>query len=217
MNPLKSKWITKTATTRLYQIPVPIIGLTGGIATGKSTIAKFFLEKNIPVIDADFLVKNIYKKPETLDFLKIQFSEVVSDNNIIDFKKLRISFFKNHTLKTLLENFIYTSLPEAFKEEFSKFSNPLWVVYDAPLLFEKKLNLIVDASICVYSSKEIQLSRLINRDQISTELAENILLNQLPIDEKKNLANLIIENNKSLDDLKKSFESAFKVLIEDRA
>ena len=217
MKQLKKKWITKTIDTRLYQIPVPIIGLTGGIATGKSTVAKFFREKNMPVIDADLLVKNIYKKNETIAFLKHHYPEVLSHDFIIDFKKLRALVFQNAEDKKKIEDYIYSYLPQEFKNAFAELSNPAFIIYDVPLLFEKKLDLLVDVAVCVYSNQQTQISRLIKRDQISHELAEKILLNQLPIDQKKDLSQFIIKNEKTLDDLTNSFESILDQLFEDRA
>jgi dephospho-CoA kinase len=62
MKKLKNNWVTKNKSNRLYEVPVPILGLTGGISTGKSTVAQLFREAGIPVIDADQLVKGIYQK-----------------------------------------------------------------------------------------------------------------------------------------------------------
>ena len=88
MKKLKNKWITKDQTSRLYNIPVPIVALTGGIATGKTTIAQMFRDNGIPVIDADQLVKGIYQKKESFDFVSQHFLEAII-NDTIHFKTLR--------------------------------------------------------------------------------------------------------------------------------
>lgn len=205
MKKLKNSLIKHSEQTRLYQIPVPIIGLTGGIGTGKSTVADFFRKKGIPVIDADKNVKSIYQMPETHNFIHHNFPEAFHDGKI-DFKKLRSIVFGNADAKKRLEDYIYAHMPNEFKSGFYQFNNPSFVVYDVPLLFEKNLHLLVDLSICVYAPKELQIERLMQRDQIERDLAEKILANQLDIEEKKKLADFIIINDGSLKDLEVQFE-----------
>ena len=139
MKKLKNSLVKKTQDNRLYNIPIPIIGLTGGIASGKSTVAELLRKKNIPVIDADRLVKNIYQMPETKAFIKTHFSDAVVDNEII-FKKLREIAFSSESSKKILEDYIYALLPIEFKKSFSLLNSPSLLVYDVPLLFEKNLN-----------------------------------------------------------------------------
>lgn len=204
MKKLANKWITKNSSTRLYNIPVPIIGLTGGIATGKTTISQMFRDQNIPVIDADLLVKEIYLKQDSFNFIKTNFFEAIIDNNI-HFKTLRELAFKTPQNQDKLENFIYSQMPEAFKEAYTKFGAHEFIVYDVPLLFEKSLDSKVDTSICVYSPRSTQLKRLIKRDNINIELAEIILSKQIDIEEKKLRANLFIENIGTRNDLSYNF------------
>ena len=212
MRKLKNKWVTKDQSTRLYSLPVPIIGLTGGIATGKSTVAKLFREENIPVIDADQLVKSIYRKQKSLDFIVQHFPLAITDG-AINFKKLREEAFKTASSQSLIELFIYAQMPEEFMKSFQTFSNPSFIVYDVPLLFEKKLDEKVDVSVCTYSPLAIQLSRLIERDQISEELAQNIISKQLSIEEKKKSSQLVIENMTTLEELTVNFKNALHELL----
>lgn len=205
MKNLKAKWITKTPETRLYEVPVPIIGLTGGIGTGKSTVAKLLREKNIPVIDADKLVKNIYQKPEALEFIAKHFPHAVKDGVIV-FQKLREIAFVDAIAKKLIEDFIYAYMPGEFKKAFQAFSNPAFVVYDVPLLFEKKLNSLVDMSVCVYAPRELQINRIVDRDQSDSTLASKIIDNQMDIEEKKKLSDLVISNTGTLEDLTKTVD-----------
>lgn len=212
MRKIKNKWITKDQSTRLHSVPVPIIGLTGGIATGKSTVASLFRLENIPVIDADQLVKGIYKKEESVTFVKKSFPEAV-DNNSINFKILREVTFKNPENQHQIEQFIYAQMPEAFTEAFQSFSNPAFIVYDVPLLFEKKLNEKTDVSVCTYSPRAIQLARLIARDHIKEDLAQTILSRQMSIEDKKLASDLVIENMTSLEDLKINFNKFLNELL----
>ena len=210
MKKLKSNLIKHTPETRLYQIPVPIIGLTGGIASGKSTIADFFKKENIPVIDADRLVKNIYQTIETKNFIRTNFPQAIEGNEI-NFKKLRELVFQDPLSKTSLENQIYQYLPSEFKKAFTSLNNPLFIVYDVPLLFEKKLDPFIDLSICVYAPRKMQIERLIIRDHSTQEMAEKIIDQQIDIEEKKKHANFVIENTSNLNEL----EVLFKRLLQE--
>lgn len=207
MKKLKNNLIKLTSETRLYQIPVPIIGLTGGIATGKSTVSELFSKNGIAVIDADRLVKNIYQYSETKAFVFKHFPEVIT-NNEIDFKKLREIVFNNQESKTLIENYIYSHMPMEFRKAFSTFKNPEFIIYDVPLLFEKGLDSLVDLSICVYAPKNIQLERIIKRDNCSLEVAKSILSQQMDIDEKKKKSNFVIENTDNITKLSENFKKA---------
>lgn len=211
MKNLANKWITKNPATRLYNIPVPIVALTGGIATGKTTVAQMFRDENIPVIDADRLVKNIYLKKESFDFVQKHFLDAIIDDTI-HFKTLRELAFKTHENQAKLEAFIYAQMPAAFKEAYSEFGPHEYIVYDVPLLFEKGLHSKTDVSVCTYSPRSIQLERLVKRDNISTELAETILSKQMDIEEKKNKADLVIENLGTHTDLNHNFIKILNVL-----
>jgi dephospho-CoA kinase len=193
MKKLKAKLIKKTSENRLYNIPVPVIGLTGGIATGKSTVAELFRKNNIPVIDADRLVKLIYQMPETKNFIQKNFPQVIAQDQIV-FQKLREIAFSDADSKKKLEDYIYAHLPNEFKKAFQEFSNPTFIIYDVPLLFEKNLNKYVDFSVCIYAPRKTQIERLMLRDQSTHEMAETIINQQMDIEEKKNLADFIIYN-----------------------
>lgn len=205
MRKLKNNLVKLTAENRLYQIPVPIIGLTGGIGTGKSTAADMLRKNGLAVIDADANVKAVYKKPETLVFIKSHFPSAVI-NDQIDFKKLREIVFINPDAKLLVEDYIYARLPQAFLDAYTLLNKPSLIIYDVPLLFEKKLHLLVDVSVCVYAPRETQIERLMARDQSPRELAEKILSSQLDIEEKRKLSDFTIENTGDLHLLGKNIQ-----------
>lgn len=213
MKNLKNKWVTKNVQERLYHLSVPVVGLTGGIATGKSTVAELFGQRGCPVIDADRLVKNIYQTSEALNFIQRHFPNAISEGKI-DFKKLRSLVFGDSLKQQLVEQFIYSKLPAEFLSAFEKFVSPTLVIYDVPLLFEKRLHPFVDASICVYSPRTLQLERLTKRDGIATDLAESMLSKQMDIEEKRRLANLVIENTQDLATLTKNFNQMFEELMD---
>ncbi len=205
---LKRQYIHLNKANRLYECPVAVIGLTGGIATGKTTVSNLLKEKKIPLIDADQLVKEIYQFTDTLAFVEQNFSSVIT-NGKINFKQLRNIVFFDNKKKQQLESYIFSHLPELFHQKLQKQTYTNFVVYDAPLLFEKHLNSLCDINICVYAPKEIQLQRLILRDNIDFELASKMLANQLDIEKKKSMADYIITNS---SDLKELSEQVFSLM-----
>lgn len=186
---------------RIYGLKIPIIGLTGGIATGKSTVSKKLVEMGHTVICADNLVKKIYEKPITLGYVKKVVPEAIKEEGGIDFNLLREVFFNNFDVKQKLEQFLYSQLPECFLNELSKTGEDNHLIYDVPLLFEKKIHSKVDISVCVYSSQDKQLTRVMQRDGVSKESAERIINSQINIEDKKSEADYVIDNSGSIDDL----------------
>jgi len=209
---LKEKWVTKNQNTRLYQIPVPIVGLTGGIASGKSTIADLFRKNNIPVIDADKLVKHIYQNEITINFIKSNFPQAVENNSIV-FSRLRELAFTNPQVKKKLEDYIYALLPTEFTNSYKALPPAPFIVYDVPLLFEKGLDQLLDVTLCVYLPRSLQIERLIKRDGITKDLAENILNQQMNIEEKKNKASLVIDNSSDVIQMQEEFNKIFSELV----
>ncbi len=195
MHKLKSNYIKLDTKTRLYNSAQPIIGLTGGIATGKSTASKILSSLGVPVIDADKLIKKVYAKDSIFKFLEQNCPQVINSKQI-NFKLLREIFFNDKKLKQQLELLLYQYLPEAFEEakkelSFSKYN---FLIYDVPLLFEKKLEEKCDLTVLISCSADQQMQRLIKRDHLSIELAKKILAHQMPLEEKEKKANFVIEN-----------------------
>lgn len=207
---LKDKYITKSSKDRLYKIDTPIIGLTGGIATGKSTASKILIELGHLVIDADKLVKLIYNSKEAIVFIRNLSPECIK-NNVIDFKELREIFFKDQNIKNKIEAFIHPRLREKFLEQIPK-DNKKLIIYDAPILFERGLDKLVDQSLLIYSPADTQIKRLIKRDSISTELAHKIMQNQLSIENKKDRADLSINNTNDIKHLEQELLNILKLI-----
>lgn len=206
---LKEQYQRLKPEERLYQVDHPVIGLTGGIATGKSTVAKLFSDAGVPVVSADELVKHVYQATETIEFIKSQWPEALIDG-IIDFPTLRRIAFADEQNREKIEQFIYARMPDAFKDFYGKFDSPELMVYDVPLLFEKNLAPLVDISVCVYCPREYQLRRLVARDNIDDELANQILDSQMDIEDKKEAADFILDNTGSLEELEKNFKNFLK-------
>lgn len=193
---LKTKYQRLTPLERLYQLNVPVIGLTGGIASGKTTVSKMLHQAGIPVINADHLVKDVYALPETKEFITKEFPEVIRDGEI-QFPLLRERVFSNQDVKAQVESFIYQRLPKAFKEAFARLRDPQVVIYDVPLLFEKGMQDLFDLTVLVYAPRSIQRARLMTRDGHLEEMANNILNQQLDIEDKKLKADFVIDNSRT--------------------
>lgn len=200
MKRLKSEYIKLQASERLYQYDKPIVALTGGIASGKSTVTKLLQQRGFSIIDADQLVKSIYQLAETKKYIRSQYPEVW-ENGEINFNKLRSLFFQDQKVKESIEAYIYKRLPEAFQTAAGNVIDQDFYIYDVPLLFERQLQHQVDLSIVVYASEEVQLARLIDRDKMKEEAALRILRSQMNIEEKKDKADILINNSGTLVEL----------------
>jgi dephospho-CoA kinase len=190
-----------TAEKRLHEIPSPIVAITGGIASGKSTVVEELQRLGQHIISADKLIKEIYTKIEAKEFIKLHKSQAIN-NQEINFKILREETFNDLKFKEILEKFLYSKLPEIFWSNYKKFNSPKFFFYEVPLLFEKKLNPLVDLIVLVHSDPKEQLRRIELRDQSTLETNQKILKSQLPYEAKKEFAHYIIENNTNLDHLK---------------
>jgi len=210
---LKPEFIRLNETNRLYKLKTPVIGLTGGVATGKSTVTKMLREFGMPVIEADKLVHKIYAQDSSLEFIKTNFPAAIKKDKI-DFPALRKLFFESGDNQKKIEKFIYAQLETEFLLAADKFKGMDFLIYDVPLLFEKKLNTLVDTSVCVYAGLEIQITRMMERDNIEKELALKMIQTQIDIDDKRDMSDWIIENGgplKNLDsELNKFIEHLFR-------
>lgn len=205
---LNDNIITQSKKTRIYNCEVPVIGLTGGIATGKSTVSKILQDQGIPLIDADKLVKKVYNSKESLEFIKGINTSLIS-NNQINFMELRKVFFEDMTNKEKIENFILPKLKQLFEKDLSTL-NSSFVIYDAPILYERELEKILDFVAVVYCPNKLQFERLIKRDNIDKDLAQKILNSQIDIEIKKNKADFVINNYGDLEVLKENIKLFIK-------
>lgn len=210
---LRKCFFRLSAEKRLHGLMVPVIGLTGGIATGKSSVAKILMAKNIPVINADHLVKEIYTRKETQNFIRTNYPDVMN-GEAIDFRKLRDKVFTAPVVKEEVEAFIYARLKDAFLGAYDKLGKPDFVVYDVPLLFEKNLAPMVDLKVLVYAPEKIQRARLMERDGHEEEMARTIMDSQMDIEVKKEKADIVIDNSGTMVELAEEVEQFLRQVFE---
>ncbi len=188
------------------------IALTGGIATGKSTVTSLFMLHGFLTIDADKIAHKL------LDLNTVAIADMFGDKYISDGKVIRKELgnliFNNTKEKKKLENFLHPLIKNEIIKEASIFEEqhkPYLI--DIPLFFENR-NYDIDTSVVVYTSKEIQLDRLIKRDNCSKDDALSRINNQMDIEDKKGHADFIIDNTKDLKNLQNEVERVKKLLLE---
>jgi len=182
-----------------------IVGLTGGIGSGKSTVAGMFEDEGAHVIDFDYLARLVVEpdKPAWRDIIDYFGPEIMSSDRTLNRSALAEIVFSDNKSRKALEGFTH---PRIFKERDTlikaiKRRDPFSIVIiDFPLLFELGLNKRFDKVILVYVPRPVQLRRLIKRDGIVGEEVEKRLDAQLPIEEKRSLSDYIIDNEGSLND-----------------
>ena len=178
------------------------IGLTGGIASGKTTITNYIRKnKNIPILDADNLSRELIK-PNTYGYEKIldYFGNKIIDNNnnsekLINRKLLRNIIFKHSPSKEWIEKLLHPLIKEKMIEECSKYKNNETIVLVIPLLFEAKFEDICSEIWLVKCPKELQKKRLITRDKISEKEAYELINFQLSFEEKRKFSDIILDNS----------------------
>ena len=192
-----------------------IIGLTGGIGTGKSTVSNIFRQKGIPIVDTDVIAREIIDYPEVVNEIIRNFgTEILEDETPQEqgqnkFKKKKISrnklgqiVFKDEKKVGILNSIMHPLIIKVMKKQIEKFKkdNKI-IVVDVPLLFEIHLEKEFDITVLVYADKETQIKRIMKRDKRTLEQAEDIINSQMDIEEKKKKSNYIIYNNEDFEKL----------------
>ncbi|XP_026189870.1 uncharacterized protein LOC113146523 [Cyclospora cayetanensis] len=183
-------------------------GLTGGLATGKSTVASYLKRNGWTVIDADAIAKGVLKRgtPAFRQVVNV-FGDVIIDpsSGDIDRVRLREVVFHDTSKRRLLNRITHPWILVTILWEVVKFRLCLWrqhVVLDIPLLFETHLNLLCGPVTVVAATEEVQLRRLVARDTSSPKhTLQSMIRCQLPLKEKVSLADIVLDNNSTLDKL----------------
>jgi len=182
---------------------VSVWGLTGGIASGKSTVAKVFQDLGLAVIDADKIAKELTEKGgRAYPFLIQKFGTA-------DREELKKLIFSDPKAKKQLEELMHPFIQEESARKIVQL-NTRCVIYEAALLVETKRYQELSGLIVVTCSPEIQSQRLLKRDQIDLKLAQSIIHSQSTDSEKIEVADYIINNSGSLDDLKAQVKNIFE-------
>jgi dephospho-CoA kinase len=180
-----------------------LIGLTGGIATGKSTVSKSLRDLGVPVIDADVLAREVLGENSFgLRSVIENFGQaVLKKDGSLDRAKLGAIIFSDQSLRERLERITHPLIQwrSTQEQEYYRIHGAPLIFYDAALIFEKKLTPQFDLVVVVKTSLETQNKRLGFRDKLTAAEINQRISSQIPIDEKAKLANYVIDNEGSIE------------------
>ena len=197
-----------------------VIGLTGGIGTGKSTVSRKLREKGYPVIDLDIISREVITYSEVIDELVENFgSEILEEQNAVSGKKcisrnkLRQTVFKDEKKVTVLNSIMHPPIIEEMRRQIKELRQKHKTVFvEVQLLFEVKLEKEFDMTVLVYADRKTQMERVLKRDGRSEGEVQEIINAQMSMDEKRKLSDYIIENNGNSEMLDLEIEKFIKKL-----
>ncbi len=188
-----------------------IIGITGSIACGKSTVSGYLKSKGYVVIDADKIGHEALDSDYVKEKLILTFGNDILENNKINRRKLGELVFGNSNNLNILNSIIHPEIRRRILEEIDKNNDQEFIFIDVALLFEAKFDDLVDKIIVVYVDKNTQLTRLMKRNSISKKEALSRIVSQMSPIEKAKLGDYTVNNNL---DVINTYEQVDKVLSE---
>ncbi len=190
-----------------------IIGLTGSIASGKSTVAKMMTALGLPIVDADVVARDVVKPgTETLALIVQNFGEnILLDDGNLNRPKLGDIIFHEPAKRKILNDIMHPAIRQEMLTQRDAYleAGQKHVVMDIPLLFESKLQHFVERILVVSVSEEVQLRRLMERNQLSKDDALARMHSQLPMSVKEKSAHAVIYNN---ENIQQTEEQLIKIL-----
>lgn len=194
-----------------------LLGVTGGIASGKTTVANMLKDLGAPIVDFDQIARQVVEpeRPALRDIVDYFGKQVLDEAGSLDRKKMSDIVFKDLEKRKKLESFIHPRMREEVKSQIDAYAAkyPQAIIQVVvPLMIELNLQWMYHQLLVVYIPPQKQIERLAERDGISVEEAANILRSQLPIDEKLGYADYVIYNDQSLDETSKQVEKLWQTL-----
>lgn len=180
-----------------------VLGLTGGIGSGKSAVSAMFEELGIQVVDADIVAREVVE-PGSIGLKKITEhfgNEILTSEGTLDRAKLRTIIFADESEKQWLNSLLHPLIRESMITQLKQATSQ-YVILVAPLLFENGLEKFCDHTLLIDVPVEVQISRTTARDNVSTELAKQIIASQMSRADKKKKATDILDNNRPLEEVK---------------
>ncbi|HOJ51514.1 MAG TPA: dephospho-CoA kinase [Syntrophales bacterium] len=195
------------------------VGLTGGIASGKTTVTRLLVEKGAYHIDFDQLAHEVEKKGSSVwsEIVKNFGSSILEAGGAINRRKLAEIVFTNPDKLKLLNRIVHPAVIEEWKKRLREIEvrdkNAI-VLGDVPLLFEAGLKDLFDFTIVVYTPPDIQVKRLMERNGFTEEEARLRIANQMPIEEKIPLADMVFDNSLPLEETKSRVDTLWDELTQ---
>lgn len=191
-----------------------VVGLTGGIASGKSTVSNLIREKGFPIIDADLEARLAVEvgEPAYNKIVSYFGEDILLENGEINRPKLGEIIFNNEEKRHKLNSIVHPDVRRRMleKRERAIANDESLIVLDIPLLFESKLTTLVDKVLLVYVDEQIQLERLMNRNHFTEQEALARIRSQMPLKDKVKLSDEIIDNNGTLEETGAQLEHILK-------
>lgn len=191
-----------------------IIGLTGGIASGKSTVSNMLKKRGFTVVDADLAARKVVEPGESAYRQVVdQFGkDILLDDGTLNRIKLGAIVFNDTEKRQKLNAIVHPAVREKMKEwqEAAIQEGKKTIILDIPLLFESNLLHMVEKTIVVYVDEETQLKRLMERNSFQKDEAQARIGSQLPLRKKKEMADAVIDNNGSLGATEKQVKKLIK-------
>lgn len=188
-----------------------IIGITGGIASGKSTVSLYLQELGFTIVDADLASRAVVEPGEEAyhQVVKAFGEDILLTDGNIDRVKLGSIIFNDQEKRLLLNGIVHPAVRNwmRLKTEAALSSGEETVFMDIPLLFESKLTFMVDKTLLIYVDEQVQLQRLMNRNGLSETEALARINSQMPLVDKKALADAVIDNNGDINETKRQVKS----------
>lgn len=193
------------------------VGLTGGIGSGKSTVSSMFLQKGIDIIDADKISREVLAAyPQILVSIRKEFGDrFFGPSGELKRKELGNYIFEENSRKEKLDSIIIPYIKHMIRYEIEKLNKEKKeiCIVDAPTLIEHGFHKEMDINILVWVDRNTQLTRLKKRDLLSDQEAVNRINSQMPLDEKRELSDYIIDNTKDISWTQEQFEVIYNKLI----
>ncbi|MGD9107646.1 MAG: dephospho-CoA kinase [Gammaproteobacteria bacterium] len=189
-----------------------VIGLTGGIGSGKSTVAKLFAKLNVDIVDADEIAREIVQPPsELLDKIVVKFGEkILHDDGSLNRAKMREIIFNDLHAKKWLENLLHPIIYQHMYQQILATKSPYCIVI-IPLLIESHIPYPIDRILVVDSIEEQQIKRIMQRDHTSEQAVKDIIKTQAASSERLKIADDVIENTKDEKYLQQQVEMLHKL------
>ncbi|MFB5677867.1 dephospho-CoA kinase [Paenibacillus terreus] len=195
-----------------------IIGLTGGIATGKSTVSALLAARGALLVDADAIAREVMLPGHpVLNAVVRHFGqEILNEDGTLHRKKLGAIVFANPSERKVLNEITHPAIRQEIIRRMNdyeaEFPDKL-VVVDIPLLYESGLNNLFQKVMVVYVPEEVQLKRLMQRDGLTPEQARQRLDAQMPIEEKKRLADIVVDNSRDVADTGRQLDELLERMV----
>ncbi len=193
-----------------------VFGLTGGIATGKSTVSKMLAELGLPIIDADEVAREVVRPGEpALAEIAARFPGVIAKDGTLDRAALGARIFKDPHEREALNAITHPKIRARVLEKTQALAErgATHAIYDAPLLIESRLDRGLDGVILVVTPLDVQRRRLMERSALGPQEADARIASQMPLDQKRRFATWIIDNGGTLEETRRQVERVHRELV----